>query len=257
MRVPVRSGLMAAAILCAMALPAVSQNTTPRAATGQPDLSGVWQINLPPFLLGGKVPANAPAPAKAGPRPPRIALDPPYQAWAAEEVRKRRDNKLKDDPDARCLLPGVPRIVNMPMPMQIVQTPQLVTVLYEAFHGFRVIPTDGAKHIDPDQLTSDGLYLGDSVGHWEGDTLVVDVTDFNDVTWLDNGGGIHSKDLHVVERYRRPDHDTLLYQATLEDPKVFTKPWTVNWTLKLHPGERLLEYECLENNQDPPRLVGK
>jgi len=239
---------MAIAVVCCAAFPAAAQN---------PDLSGVWQINLPVFLKGGIVPADQPAPPKAAPRPARAPNDPPYQAWAAEKVKERRENKLKDDPDARCLMPGIPRIVNMPMPMQIIQTPQEVAILYEAFHSFRVIPTDGRGHIDKKQLASDGLYLGDSVGHWEDDTLVVDVTNFNDVTWLDNAGGIHSDALHVTERYRRPDHETLTYQATLEDPKVFTKPWTVNWTLKLRPGERLMEYECLENNQDPARLVGK
>jgi hypothetical protein len=238
-------------VLSGAALSALAQNAAP------PDLSGVWQINLPAFLKGGIVPQDQPAPAKAGPRPARAPNDPPYQPWAAEKVKERRENKLKDDPEARCLMPGLPRIVNMPMPMQIIQTPQEVAILYEAFHSFRVIPTDGRGHIDKKQMASDGLYLGDSIGHWEDDTLVVDVTDFNDVTWLDNGGGIHSDALHVTERYRRPDRDTLLYQATLDDPKVFTKPWTVNWTLKLRPGERLMEYECLENNQDPPRLVGK
>jgi hypothetical protein len=242
---------MALAVLCGAALAAPAQNAAP------PDLSGVWQINLPAFLKGGIVPPDQPAPAKTAPRPARAPNDPPYQPWAAEKVMERRENKLKDDPDSRCLMPGLPRIVNMPMPMQIIQTPQEVAILYEAFHSFRVIPTDGRGHIDKKQLASDGLYLGDSVGHWEQDTLVVDVTNFNDVTWLDNSGGIHSDALHVTERYRRPDRETLLYQATLDDPKVFTKPWTVNWTLKLRPGERLMEYECLENNQDPPRLVGK
>jgi hypothetical protein len=234
--------------LCCAAFPLEAQNA---------DLSGVWQINLPAFLKGGIVPQDQSTPAKAGPRPARAPNDPPYQPWAAEKVKERRENKLKDDPEARCLMPGLPRIVNMPMPMEIIQTPREVAILYEAFHSFRVIPTDGRGHIDRKQLASDGLYLGDSVGHWEDDTLVVDVTNFNDVTWLDNSGGIHSDELHVTERYRRPDRDTLIYQATLEDQKVFTKPWTVNWTLKLRPGERLMEYECLENNQDPPRLVGK
>lgn len=241
----------ALAVLSGAALTAPAQNAPPS------DLSGVWQINLPAFLKGGLVPQDQPAPAKAAPRPARAPNDPPYQPWAAEKVKERRENKLKDDPEARCLMPGLPRIVNMPMPMEIIQTPQEVAILYEAFHSFRVIPTDGRGHIDKKQMASDGLYLGDSVGHWEDDTLVVDVTNFNDVTWLDNSGGIHSDALHVTERYRRPDRDTLIYQATLEDPKVFTKPWTVNWTLKLRPGERLMEYECLENNQDPPRLVGK
>lgn len=238
-------------ILVLFALAAAAQN--------KPDLSGVWQINLPAFLQGGIAPpANAaPAPPRRAARTGRGPAEPPYQPWAAAKVQERRDNQLKDDPDSRCLDPGVPRIVNMPMPMQIIQTPQQVAVLYEAFHTFRVIPTDGRPHMDPLKLPPGGLFLGDSIGHWEGDTLVVDVTNFNDVTWLDNAGGIHSDQLHVTERYRRPDHDTLLYEATMEDPKVFTKPYTVNWTLKLRPDERLLEYECLENNQDPPRLVGK
>lgn len=239
--------------------PGRAQEGIPRTADGKPDLSGVWEINLPPFLQGGIAPPASSTPPARPParRAGRAAAGPPYQPWAAAKVQENRDNKMKDDPDARCLTPGVPRIVNMPMPLQIIQTPQQVAILYEAFHTFRVIPTDGTPHVNPANLTSDGLYLGDSVGHWDGDTLIVDVTDFNDVTWLDNAGGIHSKDLHVTERYRRPDHDTLLYEATLEDPKVLTKPWTVKSTLKLHPKDRLMEYECLENNQDPARLVGK
>lgn len=244
--------IAAAALTCAQT---PKQNTAkapagpvPRAADGHPDLSGVWAMAGGLLTNPGTArPGVLPADAARRPEPP------PYQDWAAAKIKEEQDNKLKDDPMARCLLVGVPRIFTMPMPMQIVQTPGQTVMLYEAFHAFRVIPTDGRGH--PDDI--DATYMGDSVGHWEGDTFVVDVTGFNDITWLDNRARFHSDQLHVVERYHRTDANTLAYQATMTDPKVLTKPWTINLTLKLRPKDRLREYECIENNEDVPRLVGK
>ena len=141
----------------------------------------------------------------------------------------------------------------MPMPMQIIQTPQEVAILYEAFHSFRVIPTDGRGHIDKKQLASDGLYLGDSVGHWEQDTLVVDVTNFNDVTWLDNSGGIHSDALHVVERYTPVDAKSIAYEATIEDPKVYTRPWQIRYPIGAQKERDIMEFECLEGEREGRR----
>jgi hypothetical protein len=131
-------------------------------------------------------------------------------------------------------------------PQQIIQTPKQVVMLYEYMNVFRVIPLN-AKH--PDDLIP--AYMGNSAGHWEGDTLVVDVTGFNDKTWLSGTGTFHSEALHITERFTRVDKDQINYDVTMEDPKVLTKPWTLHSTLMLREGTRLQEYVCAENNLDP------
>jgi hypothetical protein len=222
----------------------------PRAPDGKPDLSGIWQTGgVSLFGEPGVQPRFPTAPATPAPKPEPA----PYQEWAAAKAKEYVDALAKADPLARCLLPGVPRIATMPMPFEIMQKPGRIAILYEAFHAFRIIPTDGRKH--PDDL--DPTFMGDSVGRWEGDTLVVDVTGFNDKTWLDGRGHFHSDQLHVVERYRRTPEDTIALEVTMEDPKVMTKPWTLHFTLRHPPREdRVMEYECLENNQDLEHLVG-
>lgn len=132
--------------------------------------------------------------------------------------------------------------------MEIVQTPQKVVILYEVFSVFRIIPLN-AKH--PDDLGPS--YMGESVGHWEGDTPVVDVTSFNDKTWLGPVGFFHTEALRVTERYTRMDYNTIRYDVTMEDPNVFTKPWNTHNTIMLRPGTQLREYECSENNADMER----
>jgi hypothetical protein len=125
--------------------------------------------------------------------------------------------------------------------MQILQVPGTVVILYESNHSYRVIPLDG-RH-PPAQMK---LWMGDSRGRWEGDTLVVDVTQFNDMTWFDMAGNFHSDALHVVERYTLLDPDHINYEATIEDPKVFMRPWKMSMILNRHKEKnfRLLEYEC-------------
>ena len=130
--------------------------------------------------------------------------------------------------------------------MQFLQTPQLIVILVESRHVFRLIPMN-AKH--PADL--DPSYLGDLVGHWEGDTRVVDVTAFKEQL---TGPEIHTDAWHVVERYTRVDYNTINYQATLEDPEALTRPWTIQSKIMLRPGTRLQEYVCEENNQDPARM---
>ena len=226
------------------------QPAVPRTADGHPDLSGVWQGGSLSFAVGiDNAKKSGQSAAEATGKPsyvPGQDNSPPYQPWAAAKRKEYLDRRGIDDPIGRCLLPGVPRITSMPMPMQISQTPGQLIVLYEAFHGFRVIPTDGRKH--PDDI--DPSFLGDSVAHWEGDTLVVDVTGFNDKTWLAGVGTIHSEELHVIERFTRGRYDMINYDVTMEDPKTFTKPWVRHSALYLRPGERLREYECGENNED-------
>jgi len=149
----------------------------------------------------------------------------------------------------RCQAPGVPRIGP---PHKIVQNAREVVFLYDDVNGafFRIIPTDGRPH--PEDL--EPSFNGDSVGHWEGDTLVVDVVGFNEKTWLAGVGTIHSEKLHVTERYTRDTADTILYDVTVEDPETLTKPWHEHEIFRLRPNERLREYECIENNEDLQRF---
>ena len=169
------------------------------------------------------------------------------QPWAAE---KSAAMKNVDDPTVHCFMPGVPRIVSMPMPFEIVQTPKQVVILYEAFRAFRSIPTDGRKPVG-EVLPS---YMGDSVGHWEGDSLVVDVKNFNGRIWGPGNMKVTSDALHVVERYT-PTGNTIAYEATIEDPKVLTQPYIYRTTLRRPPETRVLEYECLENNINIEHIV--
>jgi hypothetical protein len=148
----------------------------------------------------------------------------------------------------KCLPRGVPDTIGEPYPIQIVQTPSLVVILYEAGDMFRVIPTDGRPH--PKDL--DPTWMGNSVGHWEGDTLVVDVTGVNDKVSV--GEYRHTTAFHLVERFQRTAYDTLKYSATIEDPNVFAAPWTEVGTFTLHPEWNIQEYVCEENNHDYKEL---
>src|ERR1019366_1298430 len=164
----------------------------------------------------------------------------PYQPWAALKKAENFQNRQKADPLGQCYLPGIPRIMYMDFPFQIFQPPQARAITFEWSLVYRLIYTDGSPH--PADIDS---WMGDSRGRWEGDTLVVDVSDYNDKTWLDMAGDFHSNALHVVERYRMTDHDTIQYEATLEDSKVFTKPWTLSIPLKRRTDrDRLFEYSC-------------
>jgi hypothetical protein len=166
----------------------------------------------------------------------------PYRPSAAARRDENRRNRLTADPEANCKMVGVPRITYMPYPFQIVQTPRQITILSEYVHTVRNIFLDSPHPEDPVQR----LWMGDSRGRWEGDTLVVDVVNFTDQTWLDRSGNFHSEALHVVERYTRTGMDHLLYEVTIEDPEVFTEPWQMRMPLyrRLEDGIRILEYEC-------------
>ena len=156
-----------------------------------------------------------------------------------------------------CVPPGLPAAAMQPYPMQIVQKPGLVVILYEAYHLFRVIPTDGRPH--PADL--DPTWMGNSVGRWEGDTLVVDVTGFNDKTEIEDLQQRviyhHTTAYHVVERYRRTSYDVLQYEATVDDPNVFAAPWRYGGTMQLHSEWQIQEYVCEENNQNYQDLLQK
>jgi hypothetical protein len=211
----------------------------PRTADGHPDLSGIWQVlNTAAWDIQDHS-AEKGVPAGQGVVVGNVI---PYQPWAVAKKRENHERRATADPEARCFLPGVPRLTYESFPFQIVQTSTLVSLLYEYVHGSRLVYTDGTKHpsghID--------FWMGDSRGHWEGDTLVVDVIDFNEDTWFDRAGNFHSDAMHLTERYTPMDSDHLDYAVTVEDPKVFTQPWQMDMTLyrRRDKNVQLLEYEC-------------
>ncbi len=179
--------------------------------------------------------------------------DPPLLPWAAERYRTAKPgygphaSANSQDPVLNCLPPGVPRILLMPFPMQIAQVPGEVLMIFEYDHFLRTIYTDGRPH--PKDL--DPTWMGDSIGKWDGETLVVDTVGFNDKTWLDMVGHPHSEALHLSERIRRVDHDTLRDDLTISDPKAYTKPWTGQQIFELKPSWHLGEYVCEDNMTDP------
>jgi hypothetical protein len=182
------------------------------------------------------------------------AIDVAFTPEGLELFKERRANNSKDDPEGYCLPPGVPRYTGTPYPFQIIQLPDRVVILYEgASHMYRVVLMNVEHSKDPDPT-----WLGESVGHWEGnDTLVIDTVGFNGRTWLDYVGHPASDRLHVIEKLRRPDYRTLVYQATIDDPKYYTKPWTTSFNVKFQPGWEIKEYVCLENNKDLMHLGTK
>ncbi|HEY1239568.1 MAG TPA: hypothetical protein VGF16_03380 [Bryobacteraceae bacterium] len=209
-------------------------------AQGKPDFSGIWQaLNTAAWDLQDHSGALGLPPGQGVVDGNEI----PYQPWAAARKQENFAKRRTADPaEASCFLPGVPRATYMPYPFEIVQTPKLIAITYEFAHALREIPMDGSAHSD---LTD--TWMGDSRGRWDGNTLVVDVTNFNDQTWFDQAGNFHSDALHVVERYTLADRDHILYEATIEDPKVFTRPWKISMPLyrRVEKNGKLLEYECV------------
>jgi hypothetical protein len=221
----------------------------PRTADGRPDLSGIWQaLNAANWDLqdhsarqGPVVALGAAFSVPAG-KGVVEGNEIPYQPWAAEQKRENATNWLQRDPEIQCYLPGVPRATYMPYPFQIVQTPTHVLIAYEFAGASRLIPLKPMGEAPVD------TWMGWSSGRWEGETLVVDVTGFLPGSWFDRAGNFHSEALHVVERYTRISPDALRYEATIEDPKVFTRPWTISMPLyrRLEADVELLEYKCVE-----------
>jgi hypothetical protein len=242
----IKQVVLAAITIAALAqtvphLQAQSDLKIPRTPEGKPDFNGVWSSGGAERLgdLG-----DGPARFTSAPNLPKV--EPlPYQPWAEALRQKYLERRGIDDPIGRCLMPGVPRTTGMPMPIQFLQTPTQFVVLYEAYHAYRVIPFR-ATH--PDDV--EPSFMGDSIARWDGDTLVVDVVGFNTDTWLSGVGTLHTDKLHVVERYQFVDPQTVVLEATIEDPGALTKPWKTYFTLRLAPGERIREYECGHNNED-------
>jgi len=181
--------------------------------------------------------------------------EPLFQPWAAARYKAIKPgygphaSPDSQDPILSCYPPGVPRIMLIPFPMQIVQLPGQVMMVFEYDHFVRFIDLERRQH--PKDLNPS--WLGDSIGHWEGDTLVVDTVGLNDKTWIDQVGHPHSDALHVMERIRRPDHDSLVDEITIDDPKAYLKPWSGQQVFTLKRGWHLLEYICEDNMADPPK----
>ena len=223
----------------------------PRTADGKPDFSGVWENDG----YGG------PGKEGTGPVPKTVFFDlsnalngpPPYQRWAADLYAKRKDENAKDNPDARCLPIGPLQMMAHPLPKKILQQPGLLVILHERNMEFRQIYTDGR----PLPQDPNPAWYGYSTATWDGDTLVVETTGLRDGLWADFFGSPLTNQAKMTERFRRPNFGTLQVQVTIDDPKAYTKPWTVNVNQHFAVDTDLLEYACLENEKDVPRLVGK
>jgi hypothetical protein len=234
-------------VLTAQAPAAGGQASAPRrAASGQPDLQGVWRVwNLAKYDVEDHG-AKPGVPAGKG-----FVVDPadgriPYQPAALEKRRQNYENTKNPDPwknadpFVKCYLPGIPRMTYLGWPFQIIQTPDYVTFVYEWAHKKRVVPL----HAPPPASEGDTAWMGTARGHYEGNSLVINLTNFNSYTWFDMAGNFHSDALQVVERYTPINADTLQYEATMTDPKVFARPWTIRMAIQRQKDIGILDYEC-------------
>ena len=172
----------------------------------------------------------------------------PSLHWTKAMHAYNASNNVAYDPEGFCLPPGGPRSMGTPYPIEIIQHRDRIIIIFEGGgHVWREIHMDGRQH--PDKETLNPSYFGHSVGHWEGDTLVVDTVGFNEKTWLDFGGHMHSDQLHTIEYITRPDKNTLHYEATIDDPGAYTEAWTVAWDINWSEGQELADYICQENNK--------
>ena len=213
---------------------------SPRIAGGTPDLSGIWQ-------------------RPRGSKPPSVGSDGIatgievlFQPWAAALYKERIVNNSKGTPSERCLPHGITKAVSVPEPFKIVQTPDVILILYEEFNHYRRIYMDGRAR----PANRPPTWFGYSLGKWDGDALVVDTTGFVDDTWLDFRGHPATDALHLIERYRRSDFGHLQIEFTIDDPKAYVKPWNVTMSFDLLPDTELIEHLC-ENEKDAAVLVGK
>lgn len=253
-----RRAAMAAVSLIAAPLWAqwakVPQTGIPRMANGQPNLSAPA-----PRLTGGQADLSGTWEPEANKYVRDIAADlkpgsVPFQPWAKTLYDQRIDGSHeKEDPDANCLPQGVPKIDAAPAVWKVVQTPKFIVVVYEAFNLWRQIFLDGREF----ERDLNPTWMGYSVGKWEGDTLVVDSRGFNGKAWLDQLGKPSTDALHVIERFHRKDYGHMTLDITIDDPKAYTKPWSVTEVVHLLPDSEPLEFICNENNRDVPHLPGR
>ena len=210
---------------------------SPKASNGKPDFSGIWRVAASKYLFNITVDMG----------------EAPFQPWAAELFKRRSDALGKDRPSERCIPHGIPDGMLVPnSPFKIVQTSGEMVILYEEFNHFRQIFTDG-RGFPPETSPS---WFGYSIGRWDGDTFVAETTGFNDQSWFDDPGHPHSDALRVTERFRRPDFGHMTVEVTIDDPKAYTKPWSVNIPFNLLPDTELIESIC-ENERDHAHIVGK
>jgi hypothetical protein len=240
--ITVVSGLLLAVTVVSAQAPRAE---IPRAPDGKPDLSGIWQT-LSSADYGLEPHGNrTDAPPGAGVVEGGVI---PYTAAALIQRAKNFEARATADPRTRCFILGTPRGIYGAEPFQIFQRPRDLTLVFQFGHAVRTIHTNGTRH----PKGPIGFWMGDSRASWEGDTLVVDVTDFVGETWLDRAGNFHSEMLHVVERWTLLDANTIEYRATLEDPRVFTRPWSLAVILHRHrePGFQLIENYCYTLDYD-------
>jgi len=239
----VQRALCSAAIACLLAAPASDSvaQTAGRAAPfaparlwdgKTPDFRGIWQVR-------GTAHQNV----------ERLVVDPPdgkipYKPEALARRQQNYRNRATADPSLKCYQAGVPRATYVPMPLQILQSPGNFAIVYQENHAFRVFHPEGRPHFD-----ATDWWMGDTRYRWQFDTLIADVVAMTDLAWLDQAGNFHSTEFHVVEKYRLTSANTLEYEARMEDPMVYTRPWTLRTTLYrvTQPGARIIEDECLED----------
>jgi len=239
----VQLALCSAAIACLLAAPASDSvaQTAGRAAPfaparlwdgKTPDFRGIWQVR-------GTAHQNV----------ERLVVDPPdgkipYKPEALARRQQNYRNRATADPSLKCYQAGVPRATYVPMPLQILQSPGNFAIVYQENHAFRVFHPEGRPHFD-----ATDWWMGDTRYRWQFDTLIADVVAMTDLAWLDQAGNFHSTEFHVVEKYRLTSANTLEYEARMEDPMVYTRPWTLRTTLYrvTQPGARIIEDECLED----------
>jgi hypothetical protein len=218
----------------AQSVPSQSAPTDlPRMTNGKPDLNGVWERPYVPDMSRS---------AKN-----QIGMSPlPFTAWGAEKFKNY--DPAKFDYTGHCLPQGLTRSMNSPFPVEIVQTPKIFAVLYEAWNVFHVVPTDG-RTFSKDKVL-DPTWMGTSFGHWDGDTLIVETRYFNEKTNLDTDGHPHSDQMKITESYQRTDATHIMYEVLIDDPKTYTTPWKNTRVFTLRPDWDIMEYSCEENNKD-------
>jgi hypothetical protein len=229
----------------------------PRAADGKPDLSGVWQ-----YVRGPMPPAPPAATQSRDITPLAVRLSQfwnlgaafkdglPFQPWAAELHKQRVAENSQDNPDAHCLPLGLMQLHTHSQPRKMIQTPGVIVILYEANAGVRQIFTDGRTLPQDPQP----WWFGYSTGKWDGDTLAVETSGFRDLGWLDVEGSPLTESGKIIERFRRVDYGHLEIEVTIDDPKAYTKPWTVTVHQRIMLDTDLIEFVCQENEKDAPHL---
>jgi hypothetical protein len=257
--------------IAAVLVTAITRKATPASAAGpdlgriagKPDFSGIWEANntanwdllthearpmvAQPGLLPNTEVLAAPVVAlgSLGWVPPGVGVvegeEIPYKPWAAARKKENQEHWLDRDPEIKCFQPGIPRGLYMPHPFQIIQSATKIQMIFEYANAQRTI------HLTKMEPYPNVLWMGYAVGHWEGDTLVVDVSDFTDGIWFDRAGDFASDQLHVIERYSLAGKDVIHYEATIEDPQVFTRPWKISMPLyrRVDPNAQLMDFRCV------------